>query len=90
MTRDPVEDQQPDRHGEEDPKFEPETPRAKQFADVRLLDWQMAERGRLGLVEQEDEERVEGVEGGEQEVGGDVEWNEKLEVRREGTGRASV
>jgi hypothetical protein len=90
MPRYPVEDQQPDRHREQDPKFQSETARAEQFADVRLLDRQMAEWGRLGLVEQEDEEWVERVEGREEEVGRDVEGYEQLKCGKGASGRSAA
>ena len=78
MTRDPVKDQQPDRHSYEDPELETQAAGSKQLADVGFLDRQVSERGSLGFVEQEDEEGVERVQGREQEVGRDVEGDEEL------------
>ena len=83
MSRDEVEDQQSDGHGEEDAELESYAPCPQQLAHVRLLDREMAEGCGLGLVEQEDEQRVERVQGREEKVGRDVERDEELVGRVE-------
>jgi hypothetical protein len=87
MARNPIPDHDPRERDEADDKLEPHGAFAEEFANVGLLDGEVVKRGRFGAVEEEDEEGVEGVESGEEEMGGEVEGDEELEREKSAGGR---
>lgn len=88
MARDPQEDGQFSKRPNENDGLEGDGPLAEEAANVDLAERKMAEHSRLRAIEEEDEERVEGVERGEEEVGREVEGDEELINWRQSTYRA--
>jgi hypothetical protein len=78
VTGQPEPDHEHGDRDEDDERLEPDASPDEQPSDVAFADGNVLERRRLGPVEEEDIERVERVEGREEEMARNVEWDEEL------------
>jgi hypothetical protein len=78
VTGQPEPDHEHGDRDEDDERLEPDASPDEQPSDVAFADGNVLERRRLGPVEEEDIERVERVEGREEEMARNIEWDEEL------------